>query len=136
MSTDFEASRTRRRWSSPMLRMSREGDRVVVWLHGDQDVGNANILRDILATELIASEADVVVDLGEVTFIGSATIGAFVSARTAMRKQGRELTLRAPNRRTRRLLDILGLSDILGPDDATELSGAADAVSNPTRPVR
>ncbi|MEP6661952.1 MAG: STAS domain-containing protein [Acidimicrobiales bacterium] len=116
--------------------MSREGDRVVVWLHGDQDVGNANILRDILATELIASEADVVVDLGEVTFIGSATIGAFVSARTAMRKQGRELTLRAPNRRTRRLLDILGLSDILGPDDATELSGAADAVSNPTRPVR
>ncbi len=110
-----------------MRRMSREGNRVVVWLHGDQDILTVDIVRDILAAELSASDDDVVVDLGEVTFIGSATLGAFVAARAAMRKRGRELTLRAPQRRTRRLLEVCGLTDLLGPpQDAAERAGAVD----------
>jgi anti-anti-sigma factor len=55
-----------------------DDDRVVVMLGGELDIASTPALRQLLRSALEA-DADVVVDLGAVTFLDASTIDVFVS---------------------------------------------------------
>lgn len=84
----------------------------VVWLRGEHDRCTAEGLAVMLADAIAADDADLVVDLCDVTFMGAATVGVLEGLGEVLRDQGRTLTLRSPSGAARRVLDICGLSDL------------------------
>jgi anti-anti-sigma factor len=108
----------------------RNSDRTVVWLRGEHDVSTVAALSEILARAIALDDADVVVDLSEVQFMGTATVGVIIRAREFLRVRSRFLVLRSPSECARRILDLCGQSDLLDPRiaDATPLTGPAGAL--------
>jgi len=99
---------------SPPL-VSRDGDRAVVWLKGEQDIATVAALADTLANVTSADDANVIVDLSGVTFMSTATIDELVRARSLLLGLSRNLTLRSPSKCARLLLDRCGLADLVEP---------------------
>jgi anti-sigma B factor antagonist len=60
---------------------------------------------------------DVVIDLGEVTFIDSAGMRALLILREGLTARDRALRLRAVTPEVRRLLDLVGLTGLLSGDE-------------------
>jgi anti-anti-sigma factor len=88
--------------------VSRDGERSVVWLDGEQDIATVAVLAHTLANVICADEADLIVDLSGVTFMSTATIDELLRARNLLLDLSRNLTLRSPSKCTRRLLDACG----------------------------
>ena len=105
-----------RGWNSAPL-VSRDGERAVVWLDGEQDIVNVAVLADTLANLTSADDANLIVDLSSVTFMSSATIDELIRARNLLLGLSRNLTLRAPSRCARRLLDLCGLAALVEPSE-------------------
>ncbi|MEP6660115.1 MAG: STAS domain-containing protein [Acidimicrobiales bacterium] len=100
--------------------MTRDGDRTVIWLEGDHDIATVFALADALEKATSADDADLVVDLSGVTFIGAATIGVLLRASDNLRRQSRSLALRAPSRCAARVIEVFGLKGLVQ-------AGTADA---------
>jgi anti-anti-sigma factor len=96
--------------------VSREGERTVVWLEGECDIATLPVLAETLAWTMSLGDADLVVDLSRVTFIGAATINALVQSGNLLHGQSRTLTLRSPSRLVTRVLLVCGLTALLEPD--------------------
>ena len=107
-------------WGSPPL-VSRDGERAVVWLGGEQDIATAPVLADTLANVISADDSNVIVDLSSVTFMSTATIDELVQARNLMLGLSRNLMLRSPSKCARRLLDLCGFADLAAPSDTCEV---------------
>jgi len=90
------------------------GDSAVVAVTGEIDISTAPLLRDRLQS-LAAHQ--VTVDLSAMTFIDSTGLGVLVGAVKRLREDGGEMTLRAPSRSTRKVLDITGLAQIVTIED-------------------
>lgn len=101
---------------SPLPRLSRDGERNVLWLEGEHDKATVAALTEALRTIAALDDADIVVDLSEVSFLDAATLGTFIRARNSLQEQSRTLTLRAPSKATRRVLDICRLADLVDQD--------------------
>ena len=86
---------------------------MVVSLRGELDSAALNSLVDEFSDALAGDDADVVVDLADVEFIGAAWIGTLVRSRAVLRAQDRDLTVRSPSRVVFRLLDLCGLSYLI-----------------------
>jgi anti-anti-sigma factor len=108
---------TRHRNSAPLV--SQEGGRTVVWLGGEHDIATVFVLADTLARAISVDDADVIVDLSGVTFIGVAAIDELLRARNILRGQWRSLTLRSPSRGASRVLDVCGLTSLVEPGEPT-----------------
>jgi anti-anti-sigma factor len=81
----------------------------VVRLAGELDLYNANVVRDSLLEATDDGPPDrIVVDLSEVNFIDSTTLGVLIEARTKLANR-RGFLLAAPGLETRRALQISGL---------------------------
>ena len=93
--------------------VSRDGDRTVVWLDGEHDIATVPVLIDTLTDAISAHDADLIVDLSGVTFMGVATIGALIGARNLLRRQSRTLTVRSPSRCVTRILTMCGHADLM-----------------------
>lgn len=93
--------------------VSRHEGRTVVWLAGEHDVSTLGCLTDALSDAIAADEADLVVDLSGVTFMGAATIDALIRARAVLRRQSRNLTLRSPSRCARRVVETCGFFHLI-----------------------
>jgi anti-anti-sigma factor len=108
----------------------RNPDRTVVWLRGEHDVSTVAALSETLARAIALDDADVVVDLSEVHFMGAATVGVIIRAREFLRLRSRFLVLRSPSECARRFVELCGHSDLLEPRiaDATPLTGTAGAL--------
>jgi len=109
----------------------RNPDRTVVWLRGEHDVSTVAALSEVMARAIALDDADVVVDLSEVQFMGAATVGVIIRARQFLRLRSRSLVLRSPSECARRILDVCGHSDLLLDPritDATPLTGPAGAL--------
>ena len=93
--------------------VSRDKGRAILWLAGEHDIATVPVVLDAVADATMVDDADLVVDLSGVTFMGAATIGALIGSRNRLLPQCRNLTLRSPSRSARRVLDVCGLSDLV-----------------------
>jgi anti-anti-sigma factor len=91
----------------PVLGVDEAGDAVVVRLGGDLDLYNAEQVRSALAGAIARQPARVVVDVSQVEFLDSTALGVLVEARKQLPEGA--LRLVAPQRETRRALEVSGL---------------------------
>lgn len=86
------------------------GEAVVVRLSGEMDLGRVDEVRALLleAATRPGGPADIVVDLGGLTFCDSAGLNLLLRARLQAVASGRTLRLAAPSAQMLRLLEITG----------------------------
>jgi len=87
--------------------------RAVVPLRGDHDLSTVPALSMELAREIALSDADLVLDLRDVQFMGASTVGVIIGAREFLRSRGRSLTLRSPSGVARRVIGVCDLEDLV-----------------------
>ena len=102
---DDEARRLR---DQPVLGVAEHGHAVVVRLGGELDLYNAPMVREALFAALESEPRQLVIDLGEVAFVDSTTLGVLLEARARMERR-ESLVLAAPGAETRRTLQVSGL---------------------------
>ena len=95
------------------LRVTGAADRPLVTVSGELDLGTATQLRDVLRA-LPDDVRAVVVDLSQVTFIDSTALGVLLAAYKRFRVLGAGLVLSATSPVVAKVLDISGLSSLLG----------------------
>jgi anti-anti-sigma factor len=105
----------------------------VVWLRGEHDISTLPALREIMLRAIGHDDADLTLDLSEVTFIDAATVGTIVRTREFLRFWSRSLALRSPSRCARRVLELCDLTDLtdlvdLGRSEATGSARSATAL--------
>jgi anti-anti-sigma factor len=107
----------------------QSGD-AVVWLGGDHDISTVAALAETMARVIALDDADLVVDLSGVRFIGAATVEVLGRARDFLQVHSRALTLRSPPARVSRVLELSGLADLVDPSPAgaVHLDGTAGAL--------
>ena len=93
-----------------------EGDTVVVQLWGEHDASSVPSLAITLASAVALHESNVVVDLSRVSFVNAATIRVLAAAGDFLTGQSRTFTYRSPSPCARRMLDLCGVSDLVGPE--------------------
>lgn len=103
----------------------RNGERTVVWLRGEHDMATSAELTQTLARAIAIDDADVVVDLSDVEFLDCSAIGIILRARDFLGPRSRSLTLRAPRRSARRVLDACGLAELIDPNPQRPEAAAA-----------
>lgn len=96
----------------------RVSARTVVRVRGDQDDANVAALAGAMAAAIAIDDADLVVDLSEVPYMGAAGVRAVVRARELLRLRSRSLVLRSPPRSAQRILGLCGYADLLDPRTA------------------
>ena len=84
-----------------------------VVLDGEIDIATAPAIRRILLAAISGGNVHLAVNMSGVTFIDAAGIGVLVAAANRARQAGGGLSLLAPSRQVRRLLDVLHLDAIL-----------------------
>jgi anti-sigma B factor antagonist len=84
-----------------------------VVLDGEIDIATAPAIRRFLMAAISGGNVHLAVDMSGVTFIGAAGIGVLVDAANRAREAGGSLSLLAPSRQVRWLLDVLHLDAIL-----------------------
>lgn len=96
----------------PVLGVERTEDATVVRLAGELDLYNAPELRETLVALAGERPARLVLDLVEVEFVDSTTLGVLVEARSRMENR-KAFLLAAPGLETQRALQISGLDQHL-----------------------
>jgi anti-sigma B factor antagonist len=84
-----------------------------VVLDGEIDIATCPAIRRFLMEAISGGDVHLAVDVSGVTFIGAAGIGVLVAAANRAREAGGGLSLLAPSRPVRWLLDLLHLDAIL-----------------------
>ena|SRR5947207_15772285 len=98
----------------------RDDGEVVVDIRGELDDFTAPRLRETL--EGLAEEgfADLILDLGDMTFIDSTGLGVLVGALKRSQARHGQVTLRHPSPATRKVLELTGLHTVFTLVDGTE----------------
>lgn len=86
---------------------------VELFLAGDLDLDSADGLRERVTALAALTPGDVILDLGEIVFLGSTGIGALMLVHREIAGDGRRLVLRNVNGSARRVLELTGLIDQL-----------------------
>ena len=87
----------------------------VVWLRGEYDVSCVAALTDTMARAIALDDADLVVDLSGVTFMGTAIVQVFIRAHEFLGNRSRSLVLRAPSSAAARIIDLCGIAELIAP---------------------
>ena len=82
-------------------------------LQGEIDIATLPLLDETLSAMIDGNSGDVVVDLAAVDFIGVAGLGALCTHARRLRQRGDRLVVSSPSAFTRRVIDILGVSELL-----------------------
>lgn len=101
----------------------------VLWIRGEQDAATRAHLSVAIAEHADLDTVDVVVDLSGVTFMDASTVGTLVVARNRMRSRSRSLSVRDPSPRSRRLLELCGVTSIIVDRPASATSSVAAALA-------
>ena len=91
------------------IAMSARGS-LVVRLRGELDVATGPLLAEILATIIAADDADVTIDVRDVTFMDSAAVRVFEHGHAFLVDHDRVLKLSAPTPFIRLVLDLCDAS--------------------------
>ncbi len=127
--------RTRRRepYLDPFaIRVDVEGSSVVVRISGELDVATSPLLASVLACAAAGGAGAVVVDLSDVTFVDTRSVGVIAAAYERLGFCSVGLTIRAPSPVARRLLELVGLTRLIeheGPSGPSPRSGIPGAES-------
>jgi anti-anti-sigma factor len=116
-------------WNASSFTVTRDPDRIVLALRGDQDMQDLVDLAATLARACAVEERDLVIDLGEVTVIDVPVVHALMRAESVLSASSHALTLRGPTTMVARVLCLCGLADVIDSGDA----GPAAATSTPAR---
>jgi anti-anti-sigma factor len=98
-----------------------EAARTVVALRGEADRSTTAILSDALSRMVASRAGDVVIDLGQLEFVDTATVRVIATAHDLLGGQGRTLTVRSPSRLAIRVLDLFGLAELIEGPETTQL---------------
>jgi anti-anti-sigma factor len=98
------------------IALQRVRGRATLRMWGEHDLYTVELLRTALVEAVDTCEAGVVIDLGDVTFMGGATIKALSDSRAVLAERGRPLTFRSPSHGQRRMLQICELADLIEPE--------------------
>ena len=101
----------------------------VLWLWGEQDMATAAGVRSALVDAVGDGDVDVVVDLAGVTFMDASILSELIQGRLRMQARSRRLSVRAPSRCARRLLELCQLTEMIEP--ANSAAGDPLDVSGP-----
>lgn len=82
-------------------------------LQGEIDIATLPVLDETLSAMIDGNSGDVVVDLADVDFIGVAGLGTLCTQARRLRHRGDRLVVASPSAFTRRVIDILGVSELL-----------------------
>jgi anti-sigma B factor antagonist len=93
------------------LRERPAGRTLVV--RGELDLATTDDLRQELHAVIAESHSPAYVDLSGVTFFDSSSIAVLIDARRLAPSHDSELIIVSPSRACRRVLDVLGLEDVL-----------------------
>lgn len=85
----------------------------VVWVRGEHDIATKAPLVVAIARAAQGDDADLLVDLSEVTFMDASTVGAIVGSRNRLRSRSQSLEVRAPSPAARRVLELCGLAHLV-----------------------
>lgn len=109
----------------------RDAGYTIVWVRGEHDIATKVSLAVAIARAAQRDDADLLVDLSEVTFMDASTIGALVGSRNRLRTRSQSLQLRAPSPPARRVLELCGVAHLVQPGaaDPAHPTGAAAALS-------
>lgn len=107
------------------VRSRHEGEAVVLAVSGDVDMTSGPSLREEIHRQLAGSPTVLVVDLGGVTFFGTAGLGALVDGRNAA-EPDTALRLVVDNRIVLRPIQITGLDQLFAVFDSLDEALAAD----------
>ena len=102
--------------------ISREAACTVVHLRGEHDISTVAELSETMARAIGLDDADVVVDLSEVEFMGAVAVGVIVRAEAFLRARSRALSVRSPSRVARRVIDVCGLAALIDSDPLEQRS--------------
>jgi anti-anti-sigma factor len=88
-------------------------DPVVVTAVGEFDFESSERLRSSLMTVAQDFEGDVIVDLSRTEFLDSIAIGVLLQTWQRLRAADRELVIRSPHERIRRVLQIAAIDEVV-----------------------
>ena len=108
---DFAPGSVSRR--PPAVFSGCDADHSVVWVRGAQDSSTVVALCMTVARAIALDDADLVIDLSEVTFMDAATVEVMVRAEAFLRDRSRSLTLRSPSSHAWRVLGVAGLAELV-----------------------
>jgi anti-anti-sigma factor len=104
-------------WTSlcvaPVVSVVRRDGHTLVRLEGEHDIASLFVLADALALAIALDDADLVIDLSDVQFMGSAPMRVLIRCRNLLRAQARDLTLQSPAPCVQRMLHLCGLGDFV-----------------------
>jgi anti-anti-sigma factor len=95
------------------LQRDREDDVPVLRLRGELDRLSAETVDDAVRDVAESSTGPVVLDVSDLEFIDSAGLRTLSRAHNLLARDGRTLIVRAPSASILRLIDLVGLRDIL-----------------------
>ena len=84
-----------------------------VVLDGEIDIATSPPIRRFLMAAISGGNVHLAVDMSGVTFIDAGGIGVLVATANRARQAGGSVSLLAPSRQVRRLLDVLHLDAVL-----------------------
>ena len=87
----------------------------IIWLKGEHDAATVGGLRMLLSVEIASTTNDLIVDLTDVTFMGSSTLRVLVSASSELGQQGRNLSARGTPPCVRRLFELANVAPLPAP---------------------
>jgi anti-anti-sigma factor len=97
--------------------LSESDDRATLQLSGELDVTTSPLLQAVLDQLLAAKRRPVinhlVVEMADVRFADAAGLSPVLHARAVLQKRGGCVLVRRPARAVRRVLDVLGLQDLV-----------------------
>ena len=106
----------------PAASLVRDADTTTVALHGEIDVLNVDQVRMALTEAIAAGPAQIIVDLGDLSFIDSTGLGALVFGFQRARDTGIGFRLARPTRGVHQVLVLSGLLEVVelvdGPGEA------------------
>ena len=99
---------------------ARRGSFAVLTVVGEVDLGTVSALADAVSTATSDGSADLVIDLGGVTFLDSSGLKVLVSTLKRTEKAGKSLSLVAVPRVVMRVLTVTALDKVFSIYDSVD----------------